>query len=57
MKASLLHAIVIIASASSTILGQQSPDSIQKMEATGDTRGRAPRLREPPRPAPIMLLR
>src|ERR1035438_3796014 len=39
MKASLFYAIVILASASSPILGEQSLDSIQKMEASGDTMG------------------
>src|SRR5664279_4807290 len=39
MKASLLYAIVILASASSPLLGEQSLDSIQKMEASGDTLG------------------
>jgi hypothetical protein len=39
MKASLLYAIVIFASASSPILGEQNLDSIQKMEASGDTQG------------------
>jgi hypothetical protein len=39
MKASLFYAIVILASASSPMLGEQSLDSIQKMEASGDTMG------------------
>lgn len=39
MKASLWYAIVILASASSPNLGAQSLDSIQKMEASGDTTG------------------
>ena len=39
MKASLFCAIVILASASSPILGEQSLDSMQKMEASGDTMG------------------
>jgi hypothetical protein len=39
MKASLLYAIVILASAVSPILGEQSLDSIQRMEASGDTMG------------------
>ena len=39
MKASLFYAIVVLASASSPILGEQSLDSIQKMEASGDTTG------------------
>src|SRR5450756_3041369 len=39
MRASLLYAVVILASASSPILGEQSLDSIQKMEASGDTMG------------------
>jgi hypothetical protein len=39
MKASLFYAIVILASASSPILGEQSLDSIQKMEASGDSMG------------------
>src|SRR5258708_21908948 len=39
MKASLFDAIVILASASSPIFGEQSLDSIQKMEASGDTMG------------------
>ena len=39
MKASLFYAIVILASASSPILGEQSLDSIQQMEASGDTMG------------------
>ncbi len=39
MKASLFYAIVILASASSPIRGEQSLDSIQKMEASGDTIG------------------
>ena len=39
MKASLFYAIVVLASASSPILGEQSLDSIQKMEASGDTMG------------------
>src|ERR1039457_3487861 len=39
MKASLFYAIVILASASSAIRGEQSLDSIQKMEASGDTMG------------------
>ncbi len=39
MKASLLYAVAIFASASSPILGQQSLDSIQKMEDSGDTMG------------------
>src|ERR1035437_3096476 len=37
--ASLFYAIVIVASASSPILGAQSLDSIQKMEASGDSTG------------------
>src|ERR1039458_20541 len=39
MKASLFCAIVSLASASSPILGEQSLDSMQKMEASGDTMG------------------
>ena len=39
MKASLLYAIVILASASSPIPGEQNLDSIQQMEASGDTAG------------------
>src|ERR1035438_6596566 len=39
MKASLFYAIVILASASSPMRGEQSLDSIQKMEASGDTIG------------------
>ena len=39
MKASLFYAFVILASAISPILGEQSLDSIQKMEASGDTTG------------------
>ncbi len=39
MKASLFYAIVILTSASSPILGEQNLDSIQKMEASGDTTG------------------
>jgi hypothetical protein len=39
MKASLFYAIVILASASSPMRGDQSLDSIQKMEASGDTMG------------------
>src|ERR1019366_8925773 len=39
MKASLFYAIVILASASSPMRGEQSLDSIQKMEASGDTMG------------------
>src|SRR5260370_39856296 len=39
MKASLFYAIVILTSASSPILGEQNLDSIQKMEASGDTMG------------------
>src|SRR5450756_746902 len=38
-KASLFYAIVIVASACVPILGAQSLDSIQKMEASGDTMG------------------
>src|ERR1035438_4588024 len=39
MKASLFCAIVSLASASSPILGEQSLDSMQKMEASGDPMG------------------
>src|SRR5664279_1864433 len=39
MKASLFYAIVLVASAASPILGEQSLDSIQKMEESGDTVG------------------
>lgn len=39
MKASLFYAIVIFASAASPVPGQQNLDSIQKMEASGDTAG------------------
>src|ERR1035441_9556326 len=39
MKASLLYAIVILAYAASPIRGEQSLDSIQKLEASGDTMG------------------
>src|SRR5271169_6859155 len=39
MKASLLYAIVILASVSSPIPGEQNLDSIQKLEASGDTAG------------------
>src|SRR5664279_481221 len=39
MKASLFYAIVLVASAASPILGEQSLDSIQKMEESGDTMG------------------
>ena len=39
MKASLLYAVLILATASSPILGEQSPGSIQNMEASGDTMG------------------
>ena len=39
MKASLFYVIVVLASASSPILGEQSLDSIRKMEASGDTMG------------------
>jgi hypothetical protein len=39
MKASLFYAVVILASASFPIFGDQSLDSIQKMEASGDTMG------------------
>ena len=39
MQASLLYAIVIFASASSPLPGAQSLDSIQKMEASGDSMG------------------
>ena len=39
MKASLFYAIVILASASSPILGEQSTNSIQQMETSGDTLG------------------
>src|ERR1039457_6172324 len=39
MKASLSYAILIFASACSPILGEQSLDSIQKMEVSGDTMG------------------
>jgi len=39
MKASLFYAIVILASASSPILGEQSSNSIQQMESSGDTVG------------------
>src|SRR5450755_859444 len=39
MKASLFYAVVILASASSPIFADQSLDSIQKMEASGDTTG------------------
>jgi hypothetical protein len=39
MKASLFYAIVILASASSPILGEQSESSIQQMETSGDTLG------------------
>src|SRR5450759_3157530 len=38
-QASLFYAIVIVAFVSSPILGAQSLDSIQKMEASGDTMG------------------
>src|ERR1022692_4585143 len=37
MKALLFYAVVILASASSLVFGDQSLDSIQKMEASGDT--------------------
>ncbi|MCU1233486.1 MAG: hypothetical protein JWP63_1453, partial [Candidatus Solibacter sp.] len=39
MKASLLYAFAIIASASSAALGEQNLDQVQKLEATGDTAG------------------
>ena len=39
MKASLLYAIVMLASASFPLIGEQSLDSIQKMEAAGDSTG------------------
>src|ERR1035438_10324898 len=39
MKASLFYAVVILASASSPMRGEQSLDSIQKMEASGDAMG------------------
>src|ERR1035438_8771762 len=39
MKASLFYAIVVLASAFSPMRGEQSLDSIQKMEASGDTMG------------------
>src|SRR5260370_17407800 len=39
MKASLFYAIVILASAPSPTLGEQTLDSIQKREASGDTMG------------------
>ena len=39
MKASLFYAVVILASAVSPIPGEQSLDSIQTMEAAGDTMG------------------
>src|SRR5664279_5265637 len=39
MNASLFYAIVIMASAFSPMRGEQSLDSIQKMEASGDTMG------------------
>src|ERR1035441_4413532 len=39
MKVSLFYAVVILASASSLVFGAQSLDSIQKMEASGDTIG------------------
>jgi hypothetical protein len=39
MKVSLFYAVVLLASASFPILGQQSPDAVQKMEASGDTLG------------------
>src|ERR1039458_1791481 len=39
MKALLFYAVVILASASSLVFGDQSLDSIQKMEASGDTMG------------------
>src|ERR1035438_2702454 len=39
MKASLFYTIVILTSASFPILGEQSPDAVQKMEASGDTMG------------------
>ena len=39
MKVSLFCAVVILAFASSPILGEQSLDLIQKMEASGDTMG------------------
>ncbi len=41
MKASLFCAIVSLASSSSPVLEAQSLDSIQKMEASGDSHGRA----------------
>ena len=56
MKASLLYVMVILASASSPMRGEQSLDSIQKMEASGDTMGartalaRAAHDYEPPDP-------
>jgi hypothetical protein len=39
MKASLLYAIVIIASAASTLPGEQNLDQVQRLEASGDTTG------------------
>ena len=39
MKASLFYAVVILASAVSPVLGEQSLDSIQRMEASGDAMG------------------
>src|ERR1039457_1511820 len=39
MKVLLFYAVVILASASSLVFGAQSLDSIQKMEASGDTIG------------------
>src|ERR1035441_2337255 len=39
MKASLLYTFIILTSASFSLAGEQSLDSIQKMEASGDTMG------------------
>jgi hypothetical protein len=39
MKASLLYAIVILVSASPAVLGEQNLDTVQKLEASGDTLG------------------
>jgi hypothetical protein len=39
MKASLLYAVLILGTASSPLAGEQSPNSIQNMEASGDTMG------------------
>ena len=54
-KASLFSAIVIVASACVPILGAQSLDSIQKMEASGDTMGARSALAHDAQASPCLL--